>query len=296
MAKTLSGLLLARAGRNAKRLESWAPLEQTLHALVERGRAAWPKIDLDAARFVAHLGERLGADPVASLGAIHAEDLFLACACVHGISSALQAFEKTHLSQVEHFVDRRARGNVDELQQVLRMRLLVAQDGAAPGLAGYSGRGALGGFVRVAAVRVSQDSLRGKAANASDDDDAPASAASPGAIDPELAYLKKRHAADFKKAFEKTLAGLSEEDRTLLSLHLLDSLTTQQIGALYRVDGSTIRRRLTKMREAILEEIRRAISERLKLRSREFESLLGMVRSELDLSLRRYLKGPSGRS
>lgn len=298
MAKTLSRLLISHAPAGAKaRLQSLATLDETLHAMLERARAAWPKVELDDSVFLEHLAARLGPDPLAALESLHAEDLFLACACVHEVPSALAAFEATHLSQVPQFLDRRTRANADEVKQLVRLRLLVAAAGNEAGLAGYSGRGALGGFVRVATVRVSQDSVRGKlaAAQVSEDDGGAVDASAPDP-DPELAYLKKRHAADFKKAFEKTLAGLPEEDRALLKLHLIDALTTQQIGALYRVDGSTIRRRLTKMREQILVEIRKLISERLKLRTREFDSLFVMVRSELDLSLRRYLKGPSGRS
>lgn len=242
--------------------------------LLARARAAWPQLKVDGAAFLKHLAARPGA--------VHVEDLYLAFACQLGLPSALTAFEEKHLSQVASFLDGPARTQADEVRQLLRVRLFVAKQ-----ISTYSGRGALGGFVRVAAVRMARDVQRGKAnaEGAGDSDELPVD--SP---DPELAYLKKRHAADFKRAFQTTLAALPDEDRNILSLSLFDALTTEAIGQLYRVDGSTIRRRLAKMRQTILDETLRLLTERLKLKPAELDSLLQVVRSQLDLSIRRALK------
>lgn len=248
----------------------------TAEQVLARARAAWPKLDVPAARFL----ERL-----AKAGAVtHAEDLYLALGCELGLPAALKAFDEEFLSQVPAFLGRRE--HADEVRQALRVRLLVAQKGEAPLIGTYTGRGALGGFVRIATMRMARDLGRGKRGEA-EEKAAGVAAASP---DPELAYLRRRHAADFKLAFERVLASLEDEDRSILALHVLDGLTTDAIGKLYRADGSTIRRRVQRMRKTILDETRKLLAERLGLPARELDSLFDAVRSELDLSLRRHLK------
>jgi RNA polymerase sigma-70 factor, ECF subfamily len=213
-------------------------------------------------------------------GAQHAEDLWLAIGCELGVPAALKAFDEQLLSQVAVFIGKR--DGAGEVRQALRVRLLVSEKGTAPLISTYTGRGALGGFVRVAALRMARDLSRGKQGSPVEEADGIAA----GAPDPELAYLRRRHAAELKAAFQKVLSELSDEDRNVLSMHVLDGLTTQAIGALYRVDGSTIRRRIQKMRETVLSETRK----QMKLEARELDSLFNVVRSELDLSIRRYLK------
>src|SRR5258708_1921792 len=82
------------------------------------------------------------------------------------------------------------------------------------------------GCVRLAAVGVAAAMARrrrGDAAGSVDEREAVPGASS----GPEVMYLKKKYAADFRVAFQRTLAGLPDEDRNILSLHLFDQLTTE---------------------------------------------------------------------
>jgi RNA polymerase sigma-70 factor, ECF subfamily len=248
----------------------------THEELLARARAVWRGVDVPAKRFFERL-ERLG-------DVAHGEDVYLALGCELGLPAALAAFDEKLLSQVPAFLGKR--GGADEVRQALRVRLLVAPKGGVPLIGTYTGRGALGGFVRVATLRMARDLARGNTV-APEEEGADVAATAP---DPELAYLRRRHAADFKTAFQRVLAELSDEDRNVLALHIFDGLTTEAIGALYRVDGSTIRRRIQRMRQNILDETRKLLAERLGLKARELDSLFNVVRSELDLSIRRYLK------
>ena len=58
----------------------------------EAARAVWPDVDVPADLF---------AEFVAARGRSHdtenASDLYLACACVHGVPRAVEAFEHTHM-------------------------------------------------------------------------------------------------------------------------------------------------------------------------------------------------------
>lgn len=86
-------------------------------------------------------------------------------------------------------------------------------------------------------------------------------------------------------------SALSDEQRNVLHMHRLGGLTTTLIGALFKVNHTTVSRWLAAVREAVCEETRRMLSGRLHLRPEELESLVRVSRSQLDLSLTGLLQG-----
>src|SRR5262245_8723135 len=102
--------------------------------LWERGRARWPALELSFDRF--------GAGAEEASGEVHAEDLFLARACLAGVPGAASTFEREHRDALQAFVARveRRPDAVRELAQELLVEILV---GPPPKLASYSGRGPL---------------------------------------------------------------------------------------------------------------------------------------------------------
>src|SRR6185369_4971546 len=112
--------------------------------------------------FVAHVSERLADE--ADSSTLHVADLFLACACALGDARALALFEDRLMTQVPTHVARidRSPAFADEVKAQLRDKLFVARDGAPPKIAHYSGRGPLGGWLRVTAIRTAQNLLRGR--------------------------------------------------------------------------------------------------------------------------------------
>src|SRR5579884_1384958 len=129
-------------------------------------REAWPGVDVADADFAAAV-ERHRPAPE------HLADLYLATACAAGNAAALAAFERTHLSQVAAFVARTDSDPAfaEEVRQRLREKLLVGQP---PRISEYAGQGPLGGWVRVAAVRMALDlrKMTARAAEVARGDDA----------------------------------------------------------------------------------------------------------------------------
>ena len=261
----------------------------TVAALVERARGAWPELALDDARFAAYLAGRLGDGDEPP----YVEDLYLACACVDGLPRALEIFDARHLSAVPRHLLRldRSPAFVDEVRQRLRERLFVGSDGESPRLASYSGRGPLGTWVKIAAIRLALNLRRSDRDQSLSPGDEPMIAGSP-----ELLLLRHRHRADFNAAFCQAVAALTVEQRQLLRLHFLDSVSLGRIAALHHVDKSTISRRLQLAREALFGETERRLRARLKLGDGEAGSLMRLLRSQLgDVSVARLLRASDGR-
>lgn len=265
-------------------------LEPRLRQLLDSCEAAWPGVRLPREVYLRYLGERL--PDAAALDQLHAEDLYLCCACARGEPAALAVFEARLISRIPvylgslHLDEERQ----DNVRQHLRERLFVGVAGGAPKIAEYSGRGALGAWVRIGAVRValnlgrSRDDQIGGAAGPDPDE-----LLLPG-VSPEMAYIRARYQGEFKAAIHAALAALPVEQRTLLRLHLLDGLSIDKLAPLFRVGRSTAARRLMAARQALLGGTRRRLQERLGISEGELDSLAGVVRSQLDLSLARVLR------
>jgi hypothetical protein len=62
-------------------------------------------------------------------------------------------------------------------------------------------------------------------------------------------------------------------------------MSSDEIAALYRQDGSTVRRHLSRLRRKILATTHAALVAKLRLTEQDVESLIALVRSELDINL-----------
>lgn len=164
----------------------------------------------------------------------------------------------------------------DEVRQRIREKLFVDQR-----IKEYAGRGKLEGWVQVLALRVGLDLRRADARRGKERLDQ----ALVGEADPELSYLYAHYQQEFQDAFSAALATLNDEGRALLRLYYLDGVTSERIGALLNVSRPTVSRMLTKLREEIFESTRQILQARLRINTAEFESILRLVRSRLDLSI-----------
>jgi RNA polymerase sigma-70 factor (ECF subfamily) len=196
--------------------------------------------------------------------------------------------EREHLSRIREFaasVDA-SPAFVGELSQRLRARLLVG-DGERPArIATYSGRGPLGGWIRVAAVRLARDIGRSERAEARRREQI-----EPAALDPELGYLKQAYGPVVSAAVQDALAGLAAEPRALLKMHYVDGLTIEQVGTAFGKSRATSARMLAAARMALVDAIRERLSGAVGVRPDEVDSLLAFVRSRLDISLGRAFAG-----
>jgi len=272
---------------------SAADLEATLQALLDTARARWPGF-ADAVPdedFLDYLADRLptDGDVVAALSATHAADVYLACACVRAHAPALQAFDQHFISAVSSYLSRgdALPGIADEIKQTLRERLLMTEGRPLPRIANYSGRGPLGAWLRVIAAREAlllHASAKPDAAGI----EPPLDLAAPS--DPELTFLKTHYKDDLRAAFESTLAALAPREGAILRLYYLEGMTAQSIGALYDASARTVQRWIVDMRERILAETHRRLGERLDLPKAELGSLVGLLQSQLEVSIWRFLE------
>jgi RNA polymerase sigma-70 factor (ECF subfamily) len=268
-----------------------ADLGRRLTELVGEARGAWPDLPVDARGFVAHLAGHLPEDEgdlSRALASVHAADLYLAHACALGLPGAAEALDRAYLPQVAVFLRHvdPSPAFADEVRQLLRTHLLVAEGGAAPKIAGYSGRGRLESWLGVAAQRLGISLRRSEGARARAGEQAASFALSFGA-DPELDYLRARYRTEFTEAFQAAVASLDDRDRIILRLHLVSGLSHDKIGALYGVNQSTATRWIARARDTIAAETQRTLRERLRLTGTELESLVHLVGVELDVSIAR---------
>ncbi len=250
------------------------------------GRAAWPGVALDEARFGAYVAARVRDD--AAVATVHATDLYLTAACVDGDPAALAHFDRAYLAPLAPILGATglARDQIDEVQQELRKKLLVA-DGGPPRLAEFSGRADLRTWVRTAAVRAGIDQVRRRRPVSSDDEELAALPAI--ADDPELLHLKDRYRDELRAALTDSLAALAPRDKLLLKYTYLDGLSVDKVGALYDVHKATAARWIAAAREALAEAAYRALIKRLGVTRSELHSIARLVESQLELSLRRLL-------
>ncbi|TQF16478.1 sigma-70 family RNA polymerase sigma factor [Myxococcus llanfairpwllgwyngyllgogerychwyrndrobwllllantysiliogogogochensis] len=286
----------------ARRCAEVPGLETLLESWVSTGRHAWPDVVLPEEDFLRHVAQRLvpGQEPADTLAAVPVSDLYLACACARGLPAAHAALERHFFPKVASAISRVRGGGVDakEVLQQLRQRLLVpAQDGAEPRIAEYQGGGPLAAWLRAAAVRMALNLQRaeGRRARAEEDGDGTMfERVGEAGRDIELDYLRRRHQQDFRDALSGALATLSARERTVLRLHVVDGVSLESIGVMYRAHKSTVSRWMSQARQTVLVGVRERLAERLQLSSGELHSLMHAVRSQLDMSLSGLLRGEPG--
>lgn len=277
-------------------LAAIADLEVVLETLLEAGKTAWPDFALDDDVFYKHVAARLdpGDDPRRALLALHAEDLYLACAAIHGVPAALEAVDERVLPSVIPALSKidAPRAVKDEAIDRLRHVVLFGDERRPPKLAKYSGRGALKSWLSVSAVRDLLTTLRDTREIPVDED----ALVRRGTFedDPAMNSLKAEYREAFKLAFTDALAGLSSRDRVLLRHYYVDQVGSDDLAKLHRVHRVTITRWLGRIRETLLEETRHYLRERLNVEANELDSVMRLIGSQLHVSIGGLLGGSPG--
>ena len=281
-------------------LEGIGDLDRRLWTLVAEGRAAWPDFAIEARLLVEFVARQLTSELAdGALDGLRPTDLYLACACARGVPGAIEAFDRDYMREVDIALSRMRIGDsrLKDVKQLVRQRLFVGGGTAgAPTSTGkiseYGGRGDLRRWVRSVAVRTCLNELRkGKREVLVDDDHLIAQHAI-SADDPEIEYMKRTYAGEFKAAFAEALGLLGPREQTLLRYHHVDGLNIDEIGAIYRVHRVTAFRWIEKAKDQLVKSTLDTLRARLKLPASELESVLRMIRSQIHLSLVRHLGGP----
>ena len=279
-------------------LEAVPDLDRRLWAIVAEGRAAWPDLALDAQAVVEFIARQATAELAdAALDGLRPADLYLACACVHQLPGAIAAFERDYMREVDVALQRMRIGppRLHDVKQLVRQRLFVGGgqgQGQVGKIAEYAGRGDLRRWVRSVAVRTCLNELRkGRREILVDDEQLIAHHAIAG-DDPELEYMKRTYAHEFRAAFTEALGQLGAREQTLLRYHHVDGLNIDEIGAIYRIHRVTAFRWIEKAKELLARSTLEILRGRLQLPASELDSVLRMIRSQIHLSLVRHLGGP----
>jgi RNA polymerase sigma-70 factor len=295
-ALSVSALAQVRELPTAQRTE----VVLALAAAVARARGALPDLRLEPRAFAIYLLGHLTAetgDPAALatlLGTIEAGDLFLAFGCAQGDPRALAQFEGRYAAEIASIARRFDASEVDDLGQFLREKLLLAHGDRPPRISEYRGRGLLRNWVRVVALRTFIDWRRSAegAVQAPESGDALEIIADES--DLALALLKAQCRAEFKLAFSDATALLTSSERNLLRHHAVAGLSIDQIAAIYGIHRATAARRLADAKDRLVSLTRRELQRRLKLPAPELDTILALVRSQLELSLDRLLRSTAG--
>ena len=262
-------------------------LEARLRAAIDAARRALPELAIDDAALVTSL-----AGLLASIDALEDDvvvELALVLGCVAGVHLALTRLEADFFGPARHALTamKLEADLAAEALQETREKLLVGVDGQPPRILGYAGRGSLRGLIKVVATRAAISLLR-KSGRELPGDEAIVDVS--GESDPELAFLKARYRPVFREAFADAVAALGARERNLLRLHFLRGVTLEQLATMYGVHRATIVRQLAAVRADLERSTRKGLAERLAVDRSELDSVMDLVRSQLDASVERLLR------
>ncbi len=275
---------LARAS-----LEHGARITLVLVEGIDRGRKAWPNVHVTEETFARYLADLLNVadgDPWSTLEQMHLSDLYLVCGCLSGAPGAIPAFDKAFLAGVGRWSQRIDHTETsDEVRQILREKLFTSGGHRCAKLASYCGLGKLSNWVAIAAQREAiglarREEARPRPTSLEDVEHVVATLA-----DPERVYITSRYRAELRETLLEAVSGLSERDRLILRLNLVDGISLDRVARMYGVSQSTVSRWLAAARETIRNEVEKMWDERVGLSRDESLSLFALIDSDLDISL-----------
>ena len=256
----------------------------------ELGRATYPTIDLPFPVFADFAMARANTW---NGNLERAVDLYLACACVARIPAAAVEFLARFADRIPRYLGRLAKDAdlVAEVRQIVVMRCIVADGEGPPALEGYSATGSLEGWVRATAVREAVALNRRRDRNTGHVE-AALEAHMPWA-DHEISLFKQIYREPVSRAFATACLELDANDRALLRLHYVEGVTTASLANMYGISRATLIRRLASARESLVNRVKAALRSNTGITEQDFDSVLRLVKSQIDLRLSVVLKQPA---
>lgn len=244
-------------------------------------RIVWSRLDFARACLEHWVGQRPGdlADRLA-IGRGHAEE-YLVLACLAQRPGALETLDTEYIAPLTSRVRRICpqQDVVDDVLQMVREKVLLPPE---PGLASYQNRGYLTAWLTIIAVRSALDVTRRAQLRVTQlaelDNELMALAASP-----ESEYLGQEVRLAFRKALREAVQRLPEKQRFALKMQIVAGWSIDQIGRALSTHRATAARWLVSGRERLECDVREALVERLGVSEAEVASLMGQMRSQLDV-------------
>jgi RNA polymerase sigma-70 factor (ECF subfamily) len=264
------------------------PASISVERAFEIGRDAYPAIDLSRDTFIMFArarAETWKGNPD------RATDIFLACACVERIPTAVAEFLAAFGERIPLYLGKLARNTdlVAEVRQILVTRCVIGDANKAPALTAYSATGSLEGWLRATALREAL-AIHREGDRRAGDVDAVLEAQIPW-VDHEISLFKQIYREPVSHAFATACAELDAGDRALLRLHYVDGVTTAKLATMFGISRATLIRRLAASRESLVERVKAALAITSGVADQDFDSVLRLVRSQVDLRLSVVLRG-----
>jgi RNA polymerase sigma-70 factor (ECF subfamily) len=248
---------------------------------------------LDWVRTLAQLAP-VPLDAERPLGAVLVADHYVAFGCGVGDPAAIAACDALLVREARFAAEgtRLDASLRDEASQIVRENLFTPRTTRPPAILDYGGRGALRSWLRVSVSRELVRLAKAQHRNEPLEEELLANA-DPG-DDPLLEELKVKYRAELAEAFRHALSELPPRDRTLLRYQLVEGLSIDEVGAIYRVHRATAARWLAKIRDELVARSRDLVAAALGVDTAEAASIVRMVQSQLDVSVIRHL-GPTSK-
>ena len=256
-----------------------------LGEILASAQRRWPGVDISPEEFLPYLAQRV---EVGGLDQLHADDLYLTCACMMERPEAIVLF-RDHLLRPAVRGALAGRPGAEDLVQQLLARLLVKPADGPARIEQYAGRGSLKAWVRVAVMRTLKSAQRTRARRPRAVETAMDLLQDPEMRDPEFDEIRHQFGSVFGEAFTAAVAGLSSHDRRVLRQHHLEGLTLGQMAKIYAVHRVTAARRLAKARERLLCATKHELAARLGLSDEDFRRVVASILSRVQLSMDRLL-------
>lgn len=287
MASMREAFLAAVDEPTRRQLEALTDLDERLVALIATAQAAWPEVELGRDAFVAHLAKHLRTDVPATeaFDQLQVTDLYLACACAAGDARAAESFRTSYLPIIRAVLARLDAANMgDDVAQEVLTKLITRDERGRARVSQYSGRGKLAAWVRVATTRLAWRLLAKEGRHEHRAGDALFERLT-AVEDPELQYLKQLYREQFTRALARAFESLTSRQRNILRYDLLDGLNIDEIGTIYGVHRATVARWRVACRQQLFAATKRLVNEELALDTREFRSMVQLIRSQIELDL-----------
>jgi RNA polymerase sigma-70 factor (ECF subfamily) len=260
-----------------------AQLAQALSAMVDRARAAWPGVDVDAPAFVRYVAERLPQldDVLDELSSVDSDGLYLACACASRDTKAIEQFEATFAPEVARALARlgiEATLRTEVVAELLAHLFYGNAEGGASLISSFGGRGKLRSWVQSVAVHQALKVRRKDRPLVSVDQiafDIP-----DDRTDPEMAYLRSFYLEEFRSALGRAMTMLPKDSRNLLRQHYLDRMSLEAVARVHRVHRATAARWLADARDDVLRRTKEELTQAIGLGPSEVDSVLAFVQRQ----------------
>ena len=215
-------------------------------------------------------------------------DLLLAWATLKKDPVATRELDRRLVQAVRMTVGRFDTLNADDVEQLVRQRVLVGDGVSGPKLLKYRGKGALKAWLKAVATTLAIDESRKGQPDKHGDDDVLANTAS-GETGAESKLLHQQQKHHFNAAFRQALTQLTPQDRTVLRMRFVDGLTAEEIGKAFNVHRTTATRWLEKVQKDVMEATHALLAANAGLATSEIRSILRAVQPSLSDRISRLL-------